>query len=189
MKLNKWILLPAAVGVIALGGVALADEMDVQPSTSLSKVNSADYITEEKVKAIAQEKAKGDIVEFSLDSDDNRAHYDIEMRDGNTKYEMDIDAITGDIYDFEQENENAGVQNTGDSSSVNADQTRITKDEAMKIAQEAASGKVTDVEIDDDEYEFEIRDGKVEYDIEINAFTGDIVKFEQEDEDDDNDDN
>lgn len=71
--------------------------------------------------------------------------------------------------------------------------TMLTKQQAIQIAQSKASGKVTEVELDDDDnhlvYEIEIRNGKMEYDFEIDAKTGAILKYEEDlDDDDDNED-
>lgn len=70
--------------------------------------------------------------------------------------------------------------------------TMLTKQQAIQIAQSKASGKVTEVELDDDDnrlvYEIEIRNGKMEYDFEIDAKTGAIIKYEEDLDDDDDDD-
>lgn len=47
---------------------------------------------------------------------------------------------------------------------------------------------MTDIELDEDDnrliYEIEIRNGKMEYDFEIDAKTGDIIKYEEDLDDD-----
>ena len=61
--------------------------------------------------------------------------------------------------------------------------TMLTKEEAIAIATQRASGVVTDFELDDDYvYEIEMEDGDIEYDIEIHAYTGDILSFERDDD-------
>ena len=65
--------------------------------------------------------------------------------------------------------------------------TRITLDVAKTIALNRVKGTIVDMDQDNDEYKFEITlDGK-KYEIEINAYTGKIIKVEM-DEDDDSDD-
>ncbi|WP_455662014.1 PepSY domain-containing protein [Pradoshia sp.] len=65
----------------------------------------------------------------------------------------------------------------------------ITKAEAITIAESVAKGKVVKVELDNDDdhqtqkYELEFKDGNVEYDVEINAYTGKIIEVDQELED------
>lgn len=64
----------------------------------------------------------------------------------------------------------------------------ITEKQAIEIAQAKAKGTLTDLELDEDDnrliYEIEIRNGKMEYDFEIDAKTGDIIKYEEDLDDD-----
>ena len=65
----------------------------------------------------------------------------------------------------------------------------ITKAEAIKIASTVAKGTVTNVELDRDDddktskYELEFKDGNVEYDVEVDAYTGNIIEVDQDVED------
>lgn len=70
--------------------------------------------------------------------------------------------------------------------------TIISKAQAIAIAQTKASGTVVDVDYDDDdfEYDIEIKNGNTKYELEIDARTGAITKFEKDvDDDSDDDDN
>ena len=64
----------------------------------------------------------------------------------------------------------------------------LTQDEAIAVAMKSAKGKVTEIELDEDDdrfvYEIEIHDGQIEYDFEIDAVTGTVLEFDQEREDD-----
>lgn len=63
--------------------------------------------------------------------------------------------------------------------------SRITPDQAKKIAlDKVGGGKVIEFELDDDEYEIEIIANGKEYEIEINAYTGEILEFDVDDLDD-----
>ena len=63
----------------------------------------------------------------------------------------------------------------------------MTKAEAINIAKTVAKGTVTKVELDNDDdgqkYELEFKDGQVEYDVEVDAYTGKILEVDQEIED------
>lgn len=65
----------------------------------------------------------------------------------------------------------------------------ITKAEAIKIASTVAKGTVTKVEFDSDDdnqtktYELEFKEGNIEYDVEVDAYTGKIIKFNKDLED------
>lgn len=192
MKFNKWLLIPATAGVLVVGGVALADERD--DLANFIPVNqqpaNAEYITQEEAMKIANERVDGEVVEFKLDSDDRRVHFDVEMRDATHEYEFDIDAVTGDIYDFEKDRDDDRNQSQGQSSNpsttpVANDAAVLTQEEVVAIAQAEATGTVTKFERDDDHFEVEIRDGNVEYDFEIDLYTGEILEFDQETDDDD----
>ena len=60
----------------------------------------------------------------------------------------------------------------------------ITKAEAINIAKTVAKGTVTKVELDIDDdgqkYELEFKDGHVEYDVEVDAYTGKVLQVDQE---------
>ena len=62
----------------------------------------------------------------------------------------------------------------------------ISRDKAIAIAKQKANGTVTKIELDYEKgtpiYEIEIRNGYKEYDIKINAYNGNILKFESENE-------
>lgn len=183
-KTNKWIIGAATVGALAIGGVALADERDDLVDAIPVNQNSADFIGEERAKEIAAETGKGDIVSFSLDTDDGRAHYDVEMKDGEFEYDFDIDAVSGDVTDYEEERDDDRSSSSESISTAANGQKMITQEEAVALAQERVSGTLTKFELDDNHYELEFQDGITEYDIEMNPYTGEIVEF---DKDDDND--
>ena len=82
------------------------------PNTSVASQSqgktSQDYIGEEKAKEIMQKKASGaEIVEFEFDGyddDDNEpATYEGELVKGNIEYEITVDAVTGEVLEFEKD--------------------------------------------------------------------------------------
>ncbi|MBM7707250.1 PepSY domain-containing protein [Chryseomicrobium aureum] len=196
MKFNKWLLIPAATGALVVGGVALADDRD--DLADYIPVNqqpaNAEYITQEEALKIANERVEGEVVEISLDSDDRRVHFDVEMKDGTYEYEFDIDAVSGDVFDFERDRDDddsnrsqtqsTSVQSGGTAQVANTEDA-LTMEEAIAIALNEVTGTVTGAERDDNYYEIEVRDGNVEYEFDIDAFTGEILKFEKDTEDDD----
>lgn len=79
---------------------------DHHETTSSNGSTNTNFIGEAKTKEIAINHAKvsaSDIKSFhiELDEDDNRYIYEIEFRIGNKEYKYDINAITGDIRDYE----------------------------------------------------------------------------------------
>ena len=63
------------------------------------------YLTAEEAISIAMKSAQGTVTKLEFDNDDGRKHYEIEIEDGVYEYEFEIDAITGEVLDFEKDRE------------------------------------------------------------------------------------
>jgi uncharacterized membrane protein YkoI len=155
------------------------------------RIADAKLLTSDQAIAIAKKKADGTVTKVELDSDDGRKHYDIEIKDGTYEYDFEIDAVTGKILEFEKDRDDdvKKVNKQATTSKVaGTKQTMLTKDQAIAIAMKQAKGTVTDFELDNDDgrqvYEIEIEDGTYEYDFDIDAFTGEVLKFEKDRDDD-----
>lgn len=137
-------------------------------------------ITEEKAKKIAMEHAgvkESDITTSKVkqDRDDGILIYEVKFFTADKKYEYDIKADDGKVLKVDYETI-SGQNNTG---------KQITEDEAKKIALEKVDGATQDdifltMDTDDGKvlYEGDIIYGDQEYEFEIDAYTGDIVKWE-----------
>ncbi|MFS0577424.1 PepSY domain-containing protein [Sporosarcina sp. 179-K 3D1 HS] len=263
--MNKWMIIPALAGTLAIGGVALANgsdtkvtatpekmltlqeakdiavrqygghvteielenrksgyvydvevksegieyDLDIDAKTGQvtlddqsSSAQGSKLLTKEEAIRIAKQKAGGTVKEIELDDDDGRNVYEMELRDDQFEYEIDLDAVTGEVLKFEKDREykakaatnaakTATTEHTltvvepkksDDKTTVTSGQkpSMITLDQAIAIAKQKANGKVTDSELDDYVYEIEIEDGDIEYEFEIDAFTGAILSFEQD---------
>lgn len=151
---------------------------------------------EDKVKDIGLEKAKkvalkdADLKEkdvtfvtAKVDYDDGRKYYDVEFYYNGMEYDYEISAETGKIIDFDKDFE-------GKRSAVKEEKKdEITAEEAKEIALKHAGLKKSEVtklqaERDRDDgivkYEVEFEKGRMEYDYEINAETGKILKAEKD---------
>ena len=179
------------------------------------QVKSGKLLTKEEAIALAEKRVAGTVKEIELDKDDGRNVYDIEMKKGEIKFEIEMDAVTGEFLEFEKDRYHSAKKEVKAqpqtqvktqtekvaASTVNVvepakekqavktvekkanKKTMLTKEEAIAIAKQHASGVVTDFELDDDYvYEIEMEDGDIEYDIEIHAYTGDILSFERDDD-------
>lgn len=156
------------------------------------------YITEEAAKTAALNHAglaEADLqaVRVKLDYDDGRTVYDVEfVRQADTgieEYDYEIDAVSGEIlgYDYDAENYN-GTQAVSGSTTGSA----VTAEQAKQIALQHAGVTESDtrameLETDRDNgrtvYEFSWKVGFTEYDYEIDADTGEILSFSQEQDD------
>ncbi|MBP2029043.1 putative membrane protein YkoI [Acetoanaerobium pronyense] len=151
------------------------DEMD------LEKLLSKDDILK-----IVKGLADGRVVKMKLDEDDDTYIYEIEVKGQGAEYEIEIDAVTGQVLEMEVDEEDAEEE---DKSLPEA----ITEDEATRIALEAVGGTLLEIEADDlDEedgkYEVKIMLDGVEHEVEINAFTGEIMEIDQKEMDNEDED-
>lgn len=154
-------------------------------------------ITKEEAKKLAIEDAKlsQNDVKFAkaeLKKDDGVLLYEIEFIANNTEYEYEIDALKGDIIskdvDIKTVVSEAPVTSSGIVSKP-ASESYIGKEKAKEIALKHAGVKDSDanfqsVEFSYDDgiehYEVEFYSNGVEYDYEIDALSGDILKSESE---------
>ena len=121
------------------------------------------------------------------DYDDGKAVYEVKFRKGSWKYEYDVNARTGKIVEYSREY-------SPKKSTVNTNDKYIGKDKALEIAL-AKAGLVKSqitlekVKLDTDDgvkvYDVEFYVGNVEYDFEIDAVKGTVLKFEKDGNPDD----
>lgn len=164
-------------------------------------INSAKNISVEDAKQIALAHAKiaqsgVTFIKAKLDTEDGRQVYDIEFYSGNTEYDYEIDAISGEIVSSDMDIENYTIPDQTAPEATTAAQPKsnnasgdIGIEKANEIAISHAglsSGSVSFVKakIDTEDgvkvYDIEFHSGNVEYDYEINAATGAIVSFDQD---------
>lgn len=163
---------------------------------------NANEITAERAKEIALGHAgltaeQATFVGAEKDSEDGKTVYDVEFYSKDfTEYDYEIDAQTGDIisYDADVENftpspqTNASAQDSTSAQNTSAPQSAITEAQAKEIALAkvpgAADADIREFKKDRDdgreEYEGKIVYNNTEYEFEINAENGEIIKWESE---------
>lgn len=161
--------------------------------------NAAAYITADKAKEIALNHAgvkAADAVFLlaGLDWDDGKVCYEVEFYSGNMEYDYDIDAMTGAILSFDHELDRYRLPEGGQTPavppvpsastapSVPADGL-IGEAKAREIALSHHPGaQVVKCKLDWDDgryvYEVELRDGRTEYECDIDAATGAVLKWD-----------
>lgn len=87
----------------ATTGEVISKKIDKDKMKTKTNTANAKYITANEAIAIALKTAQGTVTELELDDDDSRVHWEVEIEDGTYEYEFEIDAITGEILDFEKE--------------------------------------------------------------------------------------
>ena len=124
------------------------------------------------------------------------AEYEVEFYKDNVEYEYEIDAVTGEIRKADQDVEDhdhftgtdSAVQNTPQSSQPSSP-SFIGEEKARQIALDkvpGASFTKFELDIDDDDppkYEGELKKDGMEYEFEIDAVTGALLKWEEERDD------
>ena len=147
-------------------------------------------ITREEALSIALGLVDGEVIKIELDDlyDDDDPEYEIKIIKDGVEYEIEIDAYTGRIKEFERDDDDDDYsprsENFEKQPHESGPRTRITADQAKKIALDLVGGGViTEFEADDDEFEIEIKFKGKEYEVEIDPYSGRILDFEVEDDD------
>lgn len=199
-------------------GFKIDVEIDAQSGTItkwvaqglVSQVSEVEgLLSVEEVKAIVLAKAGSSYVVVSvvLDDDDDDLDYDVVLSSLDTYIEADVDALTGEIEDWDVKrfvsndsaqssfNDSSSQVSFNDSSSSSSDNSSnvsmnvlISRDQAIAIAREriGESPMLIKLELDYDDgrpyYDLEFKTDDVEYEFEIDGLNGAILEFEIDDE-------
>ena len=185
------IALIAAVAVIVIIGAAFAVSAANNSKSSEpagTEINEQqlpeDVIGEEAAlkTAIKEAGVKASEVANSyveLESDNGIAKYEVEFYTGDTEYNFEIDARSGNILSYEKENAEGSYSVDGNS------KANISSDEAKETALKKAGVNSADVydmdiELEHGMYEVSFDCGGIEYEVVIDADTGNVVHFTNE---------
>ena len=121
-------------------------------------------------------------VQAKLDWDDGRQVYDVEFYTADYKeYDYEIDASTGAVVKYDYDAEYAIPQQPSGSQSITADQA---KEKALSQVPGATASDIYDFEADYDDgriqYEGKIIYNGMEYEFEIDGYSGSIREWESE---------
>jgi len=181
---------------------------------ALSDPDADKYIGVDKAKelALAHAGVKAQNARFlkaNLDWEDGRAVYEVEFCSVRTEYDYEIDALTGDVLEWDNDCEDfdwschddyhidrglhLGWQNGHHAEdrghhygqSKTAPAGLLTNQQAQaKALEKLPGGTVVKCELDEDDgvwlYELELKLSGVEYECEVNASTGEILKWEKD---------
>ncbi|NCC80015.1 MAG: hypothetical protein EOM07_10495, partial [Clostridia bacterium] len=109
-------------------------------------------LTPEEVRSIALNEVPGEIIKLELDDDE----YEVKILSSGIKYELEIHAFTGTVTEIDRDDD------TEDDKKEQRG-TRLTLEEARKIALGRVNGTIVEEDSDDDSYDFEIRLNGKEY--------------------------
>lgn len=156
-------------------------------------------LTVEEVSKKVEERYPGTVKEIELNDKGTRQVYEIELEGPGRNYNIVMDANDGKILKVKQ-GQHAGDQAKTDQIQDNAtsgdrqvknepkqEQQRISLEQAEEIALNKFGGKIRDIELGEDDgrwiYEVEMQNGKQEAEIEIDAYTGEILFLSVENDD------
>ncbi|WP_297210896.1 PepSY domain-containing protein [uncultured Flavonifractor sp.] len=180
----------------AQAGETVAEQSAI---TSTGSASQSGYIGLEAAQSAALAHAGLDAAsvtwkEAGYDYEDGRMVYEMEFFANGVEYEYDVDASTGEILKMEKEGAEwtapsggqAGTQTGGGQSGV------IGRDAARDTALShggVSLSQVYELEVEDEldeeypHYKVEFKAGGYEYEYEIDAFTGSILKWEKDRDD------
>ena len=180
-------------------GETVADQNAI---TSTGTASQSGYIGLEAAQSAALTHAGLDAAsvtwkEADYDYEDGRMVYEMEFFANGVEYEYDVDASTGEILKMEKEgaewNVPSGGQNTGGQGNTGGGTAGVIGREAARDAALSSAGVTqsqayeleVDDELDDDQphYKVEFKAGGYEYEYEIDAFTGSVLKSERDRDD------
>ena len=194
----------------AVSGKVLSYDKDVKYTSSQSNQQSSQQTggtTQTAAKYIGEAAAKkaalthAGIVESAvtglkteLDRDDGKVYYNVEFRSGGVEYEYDIDAVSGKVLSYDKDVKYTSSQSNQQSSQQTGGTTQtaakyIGEAAAKKaalthagIVESAVTGLKTELDRDDGKvyYNVEFRSGGVEYEYDIDAVSGKVLKAEKD---------
>ena len=149
-------------------------------------------LSADEISSLISQQYPGEIKELGLDSSDGNHVYHAVIESHGNRYNLLLDARNGEVLQlkvsephFSAEEDDRPKENGEDTwnpPKKAGNNSMLTEEEAVNIAQEEFAGKVTDVELDEEDgrriYEIEIERGEDEATVEIDAYTGKVLKLE-----------
>ncbi|KRG10587.1 hypothetical protein ACA29_20615 [Lederbergia galactosidilytica] len=181
------VIFSGALGVAAISNSSTS-EAEVTNSGNGSvdeKITETGLISLEEARDITLQEFDGTIQSIELDKDDGQFVYEIEARgDSHTRVELEIDAKTGEIVEFDYDAKDVESISYEDIT-LNGSNTEgtISLNEAVFIAIKDTPGDITEISFDSDdkEYEIELYSNEDQVEIKIDSRTGKIKSKEVND--------
>lgn len=164
------------------------------PSTKKTENNtSSKLLSKERAKSIALEKANVKSSEIShyriktdYDDDRNRWEYEVDFYVGKVEYSLTIDAVSGKVLEYEREDEEDKHQATATTKPkyISKEQVKSVALLCAGVSESKIREYEAELDYDDDtkrwEYEVTFKVGRIEYDILIDAVSGELIHCEKE---------
>lgn len=149
-------------------------ENQMMSESGTSQVTATDLPIEDILNQARKAIGNGTVTAIEYEKG-NPNYYEVDIYVGDLKYELQIDALTGDLFNQEQTSVNAYI----------LDGVNISIDEAISIATSQSNGGVVhSIQLEPKEigvvYEAEAIKNNKKQEIEISATDGKIISFEEE---------
>jgi len=175
----------------SIGGQS-AQQTSKPASQVTTQTGKETLLTAAQAKAAALKAVEGKVDDVDLERRDGQTFYEVEIdRKGNDAV-VRLDAYTGKIVavlNDDDDDDNDDDYTTG-TVATGSKEVKLTAAQASSIAlKQVGGGKVTKVELDHDDgryvYEVELRTDQGEADVDVDADTGKVLKFDQDFDDED----
>ena len=156
--------------------------------TASAASSSDDLLSEEEARRIVLEHAgltedQVTFVTFEMDRGRYRTEYDLEFYAGSEEYDYEIDAATGEILSFDRDMEGRAPAASSQSGELlSAEQAQNAALTHAGLTSDQVTGMRSELDRDDGRqlYEVEFYSGPMEYDYEIDAYSGEVISYSAE---------
>ena len=150
--------------------------------TSTGTASQSAYIGSDAAQAAALQHAgvsasDASMLRTTFDYEDGRMVYEVEFRAGQTRYDYDIDAATGDVVSYQHKVQATQSSSGTDIGSAAAQSAALTH-AGITSAQTTGLRAVGDYDDGLFVYEVEFWVGTTEYDYEIDGYTGNVISYQ-----------
>ena len=174
-------------GIITGATLLAALSAFAEPQPLSAKITTEKALEIAKIHAKASKEATLD--KIKLDSDHGRAIYEVKFNDGSKEFDYEIDANTGEVLDFSEEevyrySYNENIENRY----TDVSKERLSREKIVKIALEKVKGAkekdiaklALDIDYGYEVYEVVIYLNNVRYEFDLNSRTGEVISWEEE---------
>lgn len=185
------ILLSGTAVAAASGSIGGQSAQQTSKPTSqvTTQTGKETLLTAAQAKAAALKAVEGKVDDVDLERRNGQTFYEVEIDRKGDDAVVRLDAYTGKIIAVLNDNDDDDDDTTG-TVVTGSKEVKLTAAQASNIAlKQVNGGKVTKVELDHDDgryvYEVELRTDQGEADVDVDADTGNVLKFDQDFDDED----
>ncbi|WP_163526779.1 PepSY domain-containing protein [Halobacillus ihumii] len=173
--MKRKLMTVGVAGVVVLGGA-----IGVAAATGTDTSSQKTPITKGEAKQIVEKEVNGTTEKIEMETDDGQRIYDVQVKGEKGKEtDVEVDAETGKVIEVDRDDDRDDESENEANANV-----KLSMNEATAIAKKEAEGEMVEAELDDGHYDFEFKDGNNEYEVKVHGQTGEVIEFEQEQDED-----